>query len=133
MAERKYGQQGYRESDKKGTGQPGGSSGTRPRGMLPTRTVSRCADCGTVLPVLTDRLGQCPKCRAELHACQQCTHFAPGQRFECAQPIPDRITDKRARNDCTFFSLRATVERETSSASRRPEDARRALNDLFKK
>ena len=93
----------------------------------------RCTDCGALLPSLTDGVGQCPKCRAELHACQQCTHFAPGQRFECTQPITERIADKRARNDCTFFSLRATVERETSAASGRPDDPRRALNDLFKK
>jgi hypothetical protein len=49
------------------------------------------------------------------------------------QPVPDRIADKHAHNECTFFSLRATVERETSSASGRPDDPRRALNDLFKK
>jgi hypothetical protein len=101
--------------------------------MLPSRTVFRCTDCGTLLPSLTDGLGQCSKCRAELHACQQCTHFAPGQRFECSQNVPERIADKRARNDCTFFALRATVERETSSASGRPNDPRRAFNDLFKK
>jgi hypothetical protein len=53
-------------------------------------------------------------------------------RFVLPQPVPERIADKRARNDCTFFSLRATVERETSSASGRPDDPRRALNDLFK-
>jgi hypothetical protein len=82
---------------------------------------------------LTDLLGQCPKCRSELHACQQCAHFAPGQRFECTQAIPERIADKRARNDCTVFSLRVTVERETSSALGHPEDARRAFHNLFKK
>ncbi|MEW6247354.1 MAG: hypothetical protein AB1555_11700 [Nitrospirota bacterium] len=101
--------------------------------MLPSRTVVRCADCGTQLPSLTDALGQCPKCKAELHACQQCAHFAPGQRFECTQPIPERIADKRARNECTFFSLRVTVERETSSGSTDPEAARRAFQNLFKK
>jgi hypothetical protein len=101
--------------------------------MLPSRTVVRCADCGTQLPPLTDAQGQCPKCHAELHACQQCTHFAPGQRFECSQPIPERIADKRARNECPFFSLRVTVERETSSGSSGPEAARRALQNLFKK
>jgi hypothetical protein len=133
MTDRKYGQRGYRDSEKESGGRPAASSGPRQPGMLPSRTVFRCADCGTLLPSLTDGLGQCPKCRAELHACQQCTHFAPGQRFECTQPIPERIADKRARNDCTFFSLRATVERETSSASVRPDDPRRALNNLFKK
>jgi hypothetical protein len=82
---------------------------------------------------LPDALGQCPKCRAELHACQQCAHFNPGRRFECTQPVPERIPDKRARNACTFFSLRVTVERETSSGSGRPDDPRRALDNLFKK
>jgi hypothetical protein len=82
---------------------------------------------------LTDLFGQCPKCRAELHSCQQCAYFAPGQRFECTQPVPERIADKRARNDCTVFSLRVTVERETSSGSGQPEDARRAFHNLFKK
>jgi hypothetical protein len=47
--------------------------------------------------------------------------------------FPERIPDTRARNECTFFSLRTTVERETSAASGRPDDPRRALNDLFKK
>jgi hypothetical protein len=133
MTDRKYGQPGYRDSEKETGGKLGGSSGPRQPGMLPSRTVFRCTDCGTLLLSLTDGLGQCPKCRAELHACQQCTHFAPGQRFECTQPIPERIADKRARNECTLFSLRATFERETSSASGRPDDPRRALNDLFKK
>jgi hypothetical protein len=101
--------------------------------MLPTRTVARCADCGTLLPSLTDVLGQCPKCKAELHACQQCAHFAPGRRFECDQPLQERIPDKRARNECSVFSLRATVERETSAGSGTPQDARSALDNLFKK
>ena len=133
MADRKYGQRGYREVGKEEKGRPEGSSVPRTPGMLQSLTVFRCVDCGALLPSLTDGLGQCPKCRAELHACQQCAHFAPGQRFECIQPVPERITDKRARNECTFFSLRATVERETSPASERPDDARRAFRDLFKK
>ena len=78
-------------------------------------------------------LGHCPKCRSELHACQQCAHFAPGRRFECSEPIPERIPDKRTRNDCTLFALRATVEREASSGAGRPEDPRRAFHNLFKK
>lgn len=133
MADRKYGQRGYRESEKEGGGRPEGPSVPRTPGMLQSRTVLRCVDCGTLLPPLTDGLGQCAKCRAELHACQQCTHFAPGRRFECTQPVSERIADKRARNECTFFSLRVTVERETSSGSGRPDDTRRAFHDLFKK
>ena len=133
MTDRKYGQRGYRESEKTGKGKPEGPSVSHTPALPPSRTVVRCADCGTQLPPLTDAFGRCPKCQAELHACQQCTHFAPGRRFECAQPIPERIADKRARNACTFFSLRITVERETSSGSTDPEAARRAFQNLFMK
>ncbi|MEX5215850.1 MAG: hypothetical protein NW703_17045 [Nitrospiraceae bacterium] len=133
MPDRKYGQRGYRESEQGGRGKPEGPSGSHTPVSLQSRTVVRCADCGTPLPPLTDAGGQCPKCQAELHACQQCAHFAPGQRFECTQSIPERIADKRARNDCTFFSLRTTVERETSAGSGHPQDVRRAFDNLFKK
>jgi hypothetical protein len=86
-----------------------------------------------VLPIATGSLVGCPHCSAALHACAQCTHFDPGHRFECTQPIAGRIADKRAANTCASFSLRVTVERETGSAPMRPGDARRGFDDLFKK
>jgi hypothetical protein len=101
--------------------------------MLGSRTVSRCAACGTVLPAATATLEQCPNCRAAIHACRQCTHFEPGRRFECAQPIPERLSDKSARNECPWFALRVTVERDASPDSTRPADIRRAFDNLFKK
>lgn len=133
MADRKYGQRGYREYQKEARSQPASPAELRRPTVLPTRTVVRCADCGTQLPPLSETMDQCPTCKVALHACQQCTHFAPGRRFECTQPIPERIADKRARNDCSFFSPRVTVERETSSATNDADAARRALHDLFKK
>jgi hypothetical protein len=133
MEDRRYSQRGYREHEKERPGKPKEPPRSGAPAMLPTRTVSRCVDCGTLLPPLTDSLGQCPKCGSALHSCRQCAHFDPGQRFECAQPVPERISDKRARNACTFFSLHVTVERETSSGSARPDDARRAFDNLFKK
>jgi len=77
--------------------------------------------------------GGCPSCAVALHACRQCAHFDPGQRFECAQPVPERVADKRARNECSSFSLRVAVERETGSAPIRPGDVRRGFDNLFKK
>ena len=133
MADRKYRQQGYRDSTSGGKGKPEKPTMSRTPGTLQSRTVFRCVDCGALLPSLTDLPGQCPKCRSELHSCQQCAHFDSGLPFECTQPVPKRIPDKRARNDCTFFSLRVTVERETSAASLVPEDPRRAFHNLFKK
>jgi len=133
MEDRKYRQKGYREASAEGKAKPKAVSVSPTPGMLTSRTVSRCVDCGTLLPSSTEELGQCPKCRSELHACQQCAHFSPGRRFECTQPVPERISDKRARNECTFFALRVTVEREASSGSGSPDDARRAFHNLFKK
>jgi hypothetical protein len=110
---------------------PAGGGGTF--GILKSKPTSRCAECGAVLPITADSLTQCPHCRAELHACRQCAHFDPARRFECVQPIVERVADKRARNECTAFSLMITVERDTSGGAVRPDDARRSFGNLFKK
>jgi len=133
MADRKYRQQGYRDQGAEPRRPTPPAEAPRRGGMLAQRTVSRCAACGVVLPVAAASLEQCPSCRVALHACRQCTHFDTRQRFECAQPIPERLADKNARNDCAWFSLRVTVERDASPDSARPADIRGAFNDLFKK
>jgi hypothetical protein len=99
--------------------------------MLAQHTVSRCGACGAVLPIATASLEQCPNCRAAIHACRQCTHFDTSRRFECAQAIPERLADKNACNDCAWFSLRVTVERDASPDSTRPGDIRRGFDNLF--
>ncbi len=150
----KYRQPGYQDSggEKKSEKKPrpkrDETFGPRPVQMPGKRTVSRCAQCGTLLQEITDPVGACPKCGFELHSCRQCTHFDPASRFECTQPIPEVVSRKELRNDCTFFLLRTTVERETRTAgaapagaaagesttsTTRPEDARRAFENLFKK
>ncbi len=138
MADRKYRQQGYRSGPPRAEPprpQPSAGRGPdvpRSGGLLEKRTVSRCAACGAALPIATSSLEHCPNCRADIHACRQCTHFEPGRRFECAEPIPERLADKNARNACGWFSLRVTVEREASRDTTRPSDARRAFDNLFK-
>jgi len=142
VSDRKYRQHGYQDRDeesRKGSGErPSGpprkdtTFGPRPVNMPATRAVSRCAQCGTVLQGSTD--GQCPKCGFELHSCKQCMYFDPGSRFECMQPVTVRVAKKDARNDCTFYEIRVTREKETSTpASLRPSDARQAFENLFKK
>jgi hypothetical protein len=101
--------------------------------MPGTRTTLRCALCGTLIQPLDEASGTCAQCGAALHSCKQCTHFDPSVRYECRQPIPERIARKDERNECTFFTLRVRVERETTSGGSRPEDARRAFERLFKK
>lgn len=152
--ERKYRQRGYMDGSKpeKKKDRP---PETRPRQeqigprtprMVGTVTRARCANCGKVLLAGFDPTGQCPSCNFELHCCKQCVHFDTGVRFECTQPIPERIAKKDARNNCTFYEFRTTVEKDTAPSSPvsspsaasvvssvRPNDARKAFEDLFKK
>jgi hypothetical protein len=133
MDDRKYRQRGYQRDA--APRPPRREAGPMPRPSEPIRSrgLSRCAACGAVLPVTADSLAQCPSCRAELHACRQCTSFDPSRRFECTQPIAERIADKQSVNACPHFALRVTVERDTSGGAPRPEDARRSFQNLFKK
>jgi hypothetical protein len=134
MTDRKYRQQGYRAPDAESRRpQPPAADVPRSAGMLARHTVSRCGACGAVLPIATASLEQCPNCRAAIHACRHCAHFDTGRRFECAQPITERVADKNARNDCASFSLRVTIERDASPDSTRPGDIRRGFDNLFKK
>jgi hypothetical protein len=140
----KYRQHGYQDSGEKREKQSSSERGDRPAkkdtfGPRPlqmpgTHAVSRCAQCGTLLPPGAESIAQCPKCAAALHSCRQCTYFDTSSRFECSQPIAERIPRKDERNDCTFFSMRVRVEKETSTPkAARPMDARQAFENLFKK
>ena len=46
------------------------------------------------------------------------------------QPVPARVSTKAARNGCSFYEPRTTVERETTTP--KVNDARKAFDDLFK-
>jgi len=141
VSDRKYRQRGYQDSGEDRPSKAGGAPppkkdtfGPRAIQMPGTREVSRCSQCGALLPAGSDAAGQCPKCGFELHSCRQCTYFDTSTRFECSQPIPERIPRKDARNDCTFYSMRVRVEKETSTPSAaKPQDARQAFENLFKK
>jgi NAD-dependent SIR2 family protein deacetylase len=139
----KYRQHGYQDRDqpRKGSGEKSGSApppkkddtfGPRPVNLPGTRAISRCTQCGTVLQGTPG--DKCPKCGFELHSCKQCTYFDPGSRFECMQPITVRVAKKDVRNECTFYEIRVTREKETSTpATAKPSDARQAFENLFKK
>jgi hypothetical protein len=61
-------------------------------------------------------------------------YFDPSSRFECMQSISVRIPRKDVLNDCALYAIRVTREKETSTpASLRPNDARQAFENLFKK
>jgi hypothetical protein len=146
VSDRKYRQRGYQDDDRearpklpaKPPREPGAPAGARrisqdgPKNinMPGYREVVRCTQCGSSVGQDIRFDSRCPRCGTDLHACAQCGSFDPGSRFECMQPVEARITPKNARNTCTLFSPRTTVERETTAP--RSDDARKAFDDLFK-
>jgi hypothetical protein len=141
LSDRKYRQHGYQDSGEKSqkSGERSGDRpakkdtfGPRPLQMAPKRTVSRCSQCGTLLSS-AEIPEKCPKCGFELHSCKQCLYFDPSSRFECMQPVPERIPRKDVKNQCTFYSIRVTTEKETTTpAAAKPASARQAFDNLFK-
>jgi len=139
VSDRKYRQRGYQDSgptpQKSGADKPKKQETFGPRAiqMPGTHSVSRCSQCGTLLQSVAEPVGQCPKCGFDLHSCKQCAYFDPTSRFECTQPIPERVPRKDKRNDCSFYSIRVTMEKETSTKAAVVNDARKAFENLFKK
>ena len=148
--DRKYRQRGYQDENRdrapkpaaRKPPEPGAPAGARrisqdgPKNLnMPGfRQVVRCSQCGNPVSSEIALDGRCPRCGTDMHACSQCASFDPGSRFECMQPIKERIAKKDARNQCTFYEIRVTREKETSTpASLRPNDARQAFENLFKK
>ena len=136
----KYKQQGYQDQEKpqRQSGQAS-SGGTRREGPRAPRMTSfhgvmRCKPCGKVLPPTFDKVLQestCPACNAALHTCTHCSFLDPSQRYECAKPIPRRISPKDAANSCQHFEAQTTVEKKTTSNPDH-EDPRDAFERLFK-
>ena len=140
MSDRKYNQRGYMQSDREPQRSKPDSNpllksenreGPRSPHMMAFGESSKCTACGEKAPAIINVDSSCPKCKADLRSCRQCTHFDPGARFECNKSIPARIVNKHARNECELFKARIIVERQTSSGP--PTGARDAFAKLFKK
>ena len=94
----------------------------------------RCYRCGESLAELSlplRRLEECPKCRAQLHACRMCTRFAPRKPKGCIEDDAPEVRDKQAANFCDYFKPNAGAY---NPAERQAQDAAKsALDSLFKK
>jgi predicted RNA-binding Zn-ribbon protein involved in translation (DUF1610 family) len=137
----KYRQPGYQDRREESERKPSTErrrverDGPRSPRMPGMTRVIKCALCGTRLPLNFDEISyssECPQCGADLHSCKNCVFFNPTSRFECEQPIKERIAPKDKRANCEFFEIRSTVEKEVTSSRQGPVDARKAFEDLFK-
>jgi hypothetical protein len=140
MSDRKYRQRGYQDEPR--DREPSGPKPAKPReprdrpegpktpNLMGSHEVFRCSRCGNRLGLPVAEDARCSRCGADLHSCIQCVSFDTSARFECSQPITARVAPKDARNNCTFFAPRTTVERQTGTQG--PTSARQAFDDLFK-
>jgi hypothetical protein len=162
MSDRKYSQRGYQDSDREKR-EPRRDTHDAPRkpvekfdpriprdpkapNMMAFKETFRCVRCGHEESPDIGTLSKCSKCGTALRACIQCASFDSGSRFECIEKIAARISPKDEANDCSLFTARMKVEKETHtapappresrSASDRPSGpsaaARKAFDDLFK-
>jgi hypothetical protein len=142
--DRKYRHRGYMDSGdrdrgprpKSGPRPPRDEGGPRGRGIDQDKSVVfACRACGEKRrdpeEIRFDTV--CGKCGADLHSCAQCTYFDGSARFECAQPIPERIVSKKSRNTCTFYAPAQTFDLTGTRGAATPDDARSAFDRLFKK
>ena len=156
MSDRKYRQRGYQDEGKprgpkgpapprppKADRAPGrqlqDAAGPKTPNLMAAHEVCRCARCGNLLSLAITGDSRCAKCGVDLHSCVQCVSFDTSARWECTQTLTARVAPKDARNNCTFFAPRTTVERQTGTAAAPVESggsgqssARRAFDDLFK-
>lgn len=155
--DRKYRQRGYQDDDRnrprarpegqrpeREPGAPAGarrisSEGARNPRMMGSRQVARCTRCGTIVDPQVMSLSTCPKCQVALRSCIQCVNFDPGAPLECAIKLTTRVSPKDIANECQYFSIRTTIERETTAAvsdksanPKEPSGAKKAFDDLFK-
>ena len=140
MSERKYRQRGYQDDPRdREPRTPRAPAAREPRdrpdgprtpNLMASHEVFRCSRCGNRLGLPVELDARCPRCGGDLHSCIQCVSFDTGARFECSQPLTARVSPKDARNACTWFAPRTTVERQTGTVG--PTSARQAFDDLFK-
>ena len=146
MSDRKYRQRGYQDEPRPQGPKPSARPPQAPRApgrqlqdpagpktpnLMASHEVLRCSRCGNrlALPVADD--GRCARCGVDLHSCVQCASFDTSSRFECSNDaLTARVSPKDARNGCTLFSARTTIERQTGTEG--PPSARQAFDDLFK-
>ena len=137
--DRKYRQRGYREDDRDRPKPPAPRApreerdGPRTPNLMASHEVFRCGRCGRIQASTIGLADRCAQCGTDLHSCVQCVSFDPGSRFECMQVLAARVSPKDARNTCTLFAARTTVERQTGSTpAAGSSSARQAFDDLFK-
>ena len=92
----------------------------------------QCWKCGTTLRHLLlpfSRYEECSTCKADLHACISCKHYAANLSDSCTEDRADFVLDKDKANFCDFFKVNPKAYNEKDDAAAKAAKAR--LAELF--
>lgn len=73
----------------------------------------------------------CPDCLAYLHCCRNCQFYDVRSPNQCREPMAVPVKEKDQANVCHYFEPSKTKPNQTEKRHR--DDARKKLEDLFKK
>jgi hypothetical protein len=95
----------------------------------------KCFGCGADIQVdeKVFRADTCSSCGRPLHACRNCVFYDPKAYHECRETQVEWVRDKDAANFCDYFRPAGSGSAAGGQVTQRSEDARRKLDDLFKK
>ena len=72
----------------------------------------------------------CESCGKDLHACLNCRFYKFGARWECAETIDERVSEKDRRNHCDWYQTEPGLLVATSGRSSERSAADKARGDL---
>lgn len=76
------------------------------------------------------RKDACPSCGADLRCCLNCTFHDRSAPKQCKEPVAELVKEKTKANFCDYFAF---AESRPAAAGTQTEEARKALDSLFKK
>ena len=96
-----------------------------------------CKKCGKPIDKKSSeifRTSTCSFCGAELHSCQNCKFYSPGNHYDCRETVDELVTDKERANFCDYFSVAEISGSDFGnglSSQEKASKARDAFNALF--
>jgi hypothetical protein len=91
-----------------------------------------CWKCGTSLAdvlIPFSRLAKCKTCNTDLHVCLMCKFYDATVSNSCAEPVADKVTNKKLKNFCGFFQPDPAAFKRASST--KSDNAKSQLDSLF--
>ncbi len=80
--------------------------------------------------VKVGRKDACPSCGADLRCCLNCMFFDRTVSKQCRETVTELVREKEKANFCDYFVF---MENRIAAADAGSLQARKALDDLFKK